>query len=172
MYGERCKLPDAPPSRSGVETLTILVHLKKGCLCHLVLNKSLLNVKSKNWLLISYSGTVHELHRNRWVSLILFRFNCPSAASAATHSSRHPHKSVTGWVGPSLCAHDGYLYSPNVWVLRSYSTSSMLKSNDLRLPRRGIEPVPSGFWEVGSTARPLPPPPHPLVRIDSSKNQL
>ena len=49
-------------------------------------------------------------------------------------------------------------YSTNEVVLLSYLTCSMLMSDDLRLPRRGIEPESSGFWEVGSTARPLPLP--------------
>jgi len=40
--------------------------------------------------------------------------------------------------------------------LLSYSTCSMLMSDDLRLLRRGIEPGPSGFGEFGSTAGPLP----------------
>ena len=42
------------------------------------------------------------------------------------------------------------------WVILSVYLSiySMLMSDDLRLPRRGIEPWPSGFREVASTARP------------------
>ena len=31
-------------------------------------------------------------------------------------------------------------------------------SDDLRLPRRGIEPRPSGFRDIGSTSRPSPLP--------------
>ena len=34
----------------------------------------------------------------------------------------------------------------------------MLMSDDLRLPRRGIEPRPSGFRDIGSTSRPSPLP--------------
>ena len=35
-------------------------------------------------------------------------------------------------------------------VLRSNSECSMLMSDDLRLPRQGLESRPSGFREVGS----------------------
>ena len=74
----------------------------------------------------------------------------------------HPQKSVTGWVGPSNSAHAmPWLlarHSTNEGVLRSNSACSMLMSDDLRLPRWGIEPRPSGFRDIDSTARPLPLP--------------
>ena len=47
-------------------------------------------------------------------------------------------------------------HSTNEGVLLSISAWAMLVSVDLRLPRRGLEPGPSGFWEVDSTARTLP----------------
>ena len=46
------------------------------------------------------------------------------------------------------------------WLLarhRSVPTRELM-NDGLRLPRWGIEPRPHGFREVGSTARPLPPP--------------
>ena len=38
----------------------------------------------------------------------------------------------------------------------SNSACSVLISDDLQLPKRGLKPDPSRFWEVGSIARPLP----------------
>ena len=50
-------------------------------------------------------------------------------------------------------------YSPDEGVLRSNScVFNADERRDLRLPRRGIEPRPSGFRDIGSTARPLPLP--------------
>ena len=49
-------------------------------------------------------------------------------------------------------------HSTNERVLLSNSACSMLMSDDLRLPRRGIEPRPSGFRDIGSTFRPSPLP--------------
>ena len=49
-------------------------------------------------------------------------------------------------------------HSTNEGVLRSNSACSMLMRDDLRLPRRGIEPRPPGFRQVDCTARPLPLP--------------
>ena len=51
-------------------------------------------------------------------------------------------------------------HSSNEGVLRSNSAGSMLISDDLRLLRQGIEPRPSGFRDIVSTARPLPLPSH------------
>ena len=44
----------------------------------------------------------------------------------------------------------------NEGVLRSNSACSMLISEDLRLPRRGIESRPSGIRDIDSTSRPSP----------------
>ena len=82
------------------------------------------------------------------------------------HSKLSPtishHPLVTGWVGSSRSAYAmPWLlarHSSNEGVLRSNSACSMLMSDDLRLPRRGIEPRPSGFRDIGSTARPCPSP--------------
>ena len=46
-------------------------------------------------------------------------------------------------------------HSTNEGVMRSNSACSMLMSDDLRLPRRGIDPRPSGFRDIGSTSRPF-----------------
>ena len=90
---------------------------------------------------------------------------CLSAARAQLLLIRHPQKLVTDWVGPSRNAHamPGYYsqtqqHSTNEGVQLSNSACSMLMSDGLWLPKRGIEPGPSGFWDIGSTARPLPLP--------------
>ena len=62
-------------------------------------------------------------------------------------------------------------YSTSEGVLRSNSACSMLMSDDLRLPRRGIEPRPSGFRDIGSTSKPSPLPietiyVHRVVKMD------
>ena len=71
---------------------------------------------------------------------------------------------ATDWVGSSRSAHamPGYYiqtqHNTSEGVLLSNSACSILMSDGLWLPRRGIEPGPSGFWDIGSTARPLPLP--------------
>ena len=55
------------------------------------------------------------------------------------------------------------------YVLRSNSACSMLMSDDLQLPRRGIEPRPSGFRDIGSTARPSPLPVAYMIHLNRSR---
>ena len=70
-------------------------------------------------------------------------------------------------------------HSTNEGVLRSNSAQCCMMSDDLRLPRRGIEPRPSGFRDIGSTARPSPlpsrycprPPPPPRLRTFYLKSE-
>ena len=100
-----------------------------------------------------------KLHQNWWVSLLLLLIAWPQCLAATNLS---PPELVTGWVGPSHSAHAMPRlldrHSTNEGVLRSNSACSMLMSINLLLPRRGLEPRPSGFLEVDSTARPLPLP--------------
>ena len=63
-------------------------------------------------------------------------------------------------------------HSTNEGVLRSNSACSMVMSNDLRLLRRGIEPRPFGFWDIGSTARPSPLPTIVLVYLHIFQTNL
>ena len=107
-----------------------------------------------------YSGTV-KLDRNRWVLLILLRFARPQCL-AATHLSSPEVGNGLSWPKPQ-CTCNAMVtsqtqHSINEGVLRSNSACSMLMSDDLRLPKRGIEPRPSGFRDIGSTSRlsPLP----------------
>ena len=98
-------------------------------------------------------------YRNRWVLLILLRFARPHCL-AATHLSSPYVGNGLSWPKPQ-CTCNAMVtsqaqHSTNERVLRSNSACSMLMSDDLRLPRRGIEHRPSGFRDVDSTARPLP----------------
>ena len=91
----------------------------------------------------------------------------------------HPQKSVTGCVGPSRSSHamPRLIAMLSTAQMRQYyaviQRATMLMSDDLRLPRRGIEPRPSGFQDIGSTSRPLPLPMpiNPALSFSSSKFQ-
>ena len=68
---------------------------------------------------------------------------------AATHLSSPEVSNGLSWPKP-LCTCNAMVtsqaqHSTNEGVLRSNSACSMLMSDDLRLPRRGIEPWPFGF---------------------------
>ena len=75
---------------------------------------------------------------------------CPSAVLiAGTHSSSPEVGNGLSWSKPQ-CTYNAMVtsqaqHSTNEGVLSSNSACSMLMSDDLRLPRRGIEPGPSGF---------------------------
>ena len=95
------------------------------------------------------------------MSLILLRFARPQCL-AATHLSSPEVGNGLSWPKP-LCTCNAMVtsqaqHSTNEGVPRSNSACSMLMSDDLRLPRRGIEPRPSGFRDIGSTSRPSPLP--------------
>ena len=112
--------------------------------------------KSKDWLFI-YRNC--KLGRNRWVSLILFRFARPQCL-AAIHLSSPEVGNGLSWPKPQ-CTCNAMVTSQaqrntNEEVLLSNSACSMLMSDDLRLPKGGIELRPSGFRGLDSTARPLP----------------
>ena len=99
------------------------------------------------------------------MSLILFRF-----ASLRCLAATHLSSPGNGLSWPKLqctCNAMGILawHSTNEGVLRSNSACSMLMSDDLRLPIRGIEPWPSRFREVDSTARPLPLPVYRMSHV-------
>ena len=71
------------------------------------------------------------------------------SAIAATHLSSPEVGNGLSWLKPQ-CTCNAMVtsqaqHSANEGVLRSNSACSMLMSDDLRLPRRGIEPRPSGF---------------------------
>ena len=91
---------------------------------------------------------------NRWVSLILLRFARPQCL-AVTHLSSPEVGNGLSWPKPQCTCNamvtSQALLSTNEGVLRSNSACSMLMSDDLRLSRRGIEPRPSGFRDIGST---------------------
>ena len=95
------------------------------------------------------------------MSLILLSFARPQCL-AATHLLSPEVGNGLNWPKPQCTCNvmvtSQAQHSTNEGVLRSNSACSMLMSDDLRLPRRGIEPRPFGFREVGSTARPLPLP--------------
>ena len=93
------------------------------------------------------------------MSLILLRFARPHCL-AATHLSSPEVGNGLSWPKPQ-CTCNAMVtsqtqHSTNEGVLRSNSACSMLMSDDLRLPRRGIEPRPSGFRDIDSTSRPSP----------------
>ena len=115
-------------------------------------------VKSKDWLFIKRNC---KLDRNRWVSLILLRF-ARLQCLAATHLSSPEVGNGLSWPKPpctcNVMVTSQAQHSTNEGVLRSNSACSMLMSDDLRLPRRGIEPRPSGFRDIGSTSGPSPLP--------------
>ena len=87
-----------------------------------------------------------------------------STCLAATHLSSPEIGNGLSWPKPPCACNAIWLlamqaqHSTNEGVLRSNSACSMLMSDDLRLPRRGIEPRPSGFRDIGSTSRPSPLP--------------
>ena len=166
MHGERCKLPAAPPSRSGAETLTILVHLKKDVFVMWCYINRFFILKSEYWLLILYSGTVHELHRNRWGSLILFRFARPQYL-AATHSSFPEIGNGLSWPMPQctcwLLARHGTAQTREFYSVIQHVRCS--KSNTC-----GCRDEESNPRHPGSEKWALPLGRCPsLVRIDSSK---
>ena len=111
-------------------------------------------VKSKDWLFIKRNC---KLDRNWWVSLILLRFARPQCL-AATHLSSPEVGNGPSWSKPQCTCNamdtSQAQHSTNEGVLRNNSACSMLMSDDLRLPRRGIEPRPSEFRDIGSTAKP------------------
>ena len=81
---------------------------------------------------------------------------------AATHLSSPEIGNGLRWPKPQ-CTCNAMVtsqtqHSTNEGVLRSNSACSMLISDDLWLPRRGIEPRPSGFRDIDSTSRPSPLP--------------
>ena len=81
---------------------------------------------------------------------------------AATHLSSPEVGNGLSWPKPP-CTCNAMVtsqaqHSTNEGVLRSNSACSMLMNDDLRLPRRGIEPRPSGFRDIDSTSRPSPLP--------------
>ena len=95
------------------------------------------------------------------MSLILLRFARPQCL-AATHLSSPEVGNGLSWPKPQ-CTCNAMVTSQtqhctNEGVLRSNSACSMLMSDDLRLPSRGIEPRPSGFRDIDSTSRPSPLP--------------
>ena len=71
---------------------------------------------------------------------------CPSAVliASATHSSSPEFGNGLSWPEPQCTCNAVVIsqaqHSTNVRVLRSNSACSMLMSDDLRLPRRGLEP--------------------------------
>ena len=95
------------------------------------------------------------------MSLILLRFACPQCL-AATHSSSPDVGNGLSWPKPQCICNamvtSQAQHSTNEGVLLSNSAHSMLMSDDLWLPRRGIKPRPSGFWDITTIARPLPLP--------------
>ena len=95
------------------------------------------------------------------MSLILLRFARPQCL-AATHLSSPEVGNGLSWPKPQ-CTCNAMVtsqaqHSTNEGVLSSNSACSMLMGDDLRLPRQGIELRPSGFRDIGSTARPSPLP--------------
>ena len=130
-----------------------------------------LNLNSKVEVKTGYSYS-SELWASPWVSLIFC--SALPVRSAQLLLICHSQKLVTdrvNYIGPSRSAHAMSWF--NLYcLLARHSTAptmeynsvcSMLMSDDLWLPKRGIEPRSSGFREVGSTARPLP-----LPRIQSN----
>ena len=106
------------------------------------------------------------------MSLILLRFARPQCL-AATHLSSPEVGNGLSWPKPQ-CTCNAMVtsqaqHSTHEGVLRSNSACSMLMSDDLRLPRRGIEPRPSEFRDIGSTSRPSPLPRRLLVHIHDKK---
>ena len=107
-------------------------------------------VKSKDWLFIKRNCKPNrncKPDRNRWVSLILLRFTRPQCL-AATHLSSPEVGNGLNWPKPQCTCNSMVTsqaqHSTNEGVLRSNSACSMLMSDDLRLPRQGIEPQPRG----------------------------
>ena len=105
----------------------------------------------KDWLFIERNC---KIHRNRWVLLIL---PCPQCLSA-THLSSPDVGNGLSWPKPQ-CTCNAMVtsqaqHSTNEGVLRSNSACSMLMSDDLRLPRRGIEPRPFGFRSTRFVVKP------------------
>ena len=91
--------------------------------------------------------------------LIPLHFACPQYL-AATHLSSTEVSNGLSWPMPK-CTCNAMVtsqaqHSTNEGVLGNNSAYSMLMRDDLRLPRAGIKPRPSGLREVGSTARLLP----------------
>ena len=107
------------------------------------------------------------------MSLILLRFARPQCL-AATHLSSPYVGNGLSWP-KTQCTSNAmqtnqapHSKAPcNEGVLRSNSACSMLMSDDLRLPRWGIEPRPSGFRDISSTARSSPLP-FTLVSVNSN----
>ena len=119
------------------------------------INQTLNESKCKDWLFIYWNC---KLDCNRWMSLILLRF-ARLQCLAATHLSSPEVGKGLSWPKPQ-CTCNAMVtsqaqHSTNEGVLSSNSACSMLMSDDLRLPRRGLEPRLSGFRIVDSTARPL-----------------
>ena len=101
---------------------------------------------------------------------------CPSAVLSClpTHSSSPEVGNGLSWPKPQ-CTCNAMVtshaqHSTNEGVLRSNSACSMLMSDDLWLPRRGIEPRPTGFREVDSTAMPLPFPAMPSTLCECERS--
>ena len=104
------------------------------------------------------------------MSLILLCF-ARSQCSAATHLSSPEVGNGLSWPKPQ-CTCNAMVtgqaqHNTNEGVLRGNSACSLLMSDDLQLPRRGIKPRPSGFRGLDSTVRPLP-----LPSISYSTNSI
>ena len=95
------------------------------------------------------------------MSLILRRFARPQCLAATHLSSPEVGNGLSGPKPQCTCnamVTSQTQHCTNEGVLRSNSACSMLMSDDLRLPRRGIEPRPFGFRDIDSTSRPSPLP--------------
>ena len=123
---------------------------------------------------LGQSSSINSSNKYLYVSLLLstskvqIHVKCGVGVEGhpATKTRSNTHGWITGWwrFWPKpQCTCNAMVTSQaqpstNEGVLRSNSACSMLMSDDLRLPRRGIEPRPPRFRQVNSTARPLPIP--------------